>query len=270
MSDIQTPQKPSGWTGTWLCRAAVRTRRFGAWLYAVYTWTIFIVLVLCFGGIAIIARRPDRSRRLARHVARLMFRLAGIPITARGLDRLPAQPHVLLSNHTSFLDAIALTALLPASPGYTFTTRQEFRLQSILCPLLRSVHTIVLERSGKADHGGNVDTMRTALEHGDNLMIFPEGEFGPEPGLRELHSGAFITASLARVPIVIAGLRGARAVLPSGSWLPRRAPIVLEIGPTLIPYQQTTDAIHELIGEAHKAMLPLTGEGVYLGASKRT
>lgn len=268
MHDIRTPQKPSRRTAMLLARTSILTRRLGAWVYGVYTWVVFIVLVLSFGGIAFVAGRPDRSRRLARYFARGMFRLAGIPITAMGLEKLPAQPHVLLANHTSFLDAIVLTALLPASPGYTFTTRQEFRLQSVLCPLLRSVHTIVLKRPSEADHGSGVDTMRTALQRGENLMIFPEGGFGPEPGLRPLHSGAFVTAAQAHAPIVVAGLRGARDVLPSGSWLPKRSPIVFEIGPTLLPDEQTADEIPALIAAAHRALAPLTGEGTYLGGSE--
>ncbi|WP_334186686.1 lysophospholipid acyltransferase family protein [Noviherbaspirillum sp.] len=264
MNEIPTPQKPSRWTGASLSRKRTPVQRVGAWLYGIYTWIIFIVLVLSFAVIAFVAGRPDRSRRLAHRFARWMFALTGISISAKGLDRLPAGPHVLLSNHTSFLDAIVLTALLPPSPGYTFTTRQEFRLQRVLCPLLRSVRTVVLKPTGDSHHAGNVEIMRSVLERGENLMIFPEGEFGPEPGLRSLHSGAFVTAAQAGVPIVVAGLRGARAILPSGSWLPRRGSIVFEIGPTLMPDSQSAEDIHALLAAARKAMIALAGEGARL------
>jgi 1-acyl-sn-glycerol-3-phosphate acyltransferase len=232
----------------------------GSWIYGVYTWTIFTVLILSFGGLSLLAGRADRARRMARCIARLMFRLAGMPLSVTGLERLPAPPHVLLANHTSFLDALVLIALLPASPGYTFTTRQEFALQSLLYPLLRSVHTIVLKRHDETHHGANLEVMESALERGENLLIFPEGKFAPEAGLKPFHSGAFVAAAQANVPVVIVGLRGARDALRLGTWLPKRKSITLEIGPTLTPCGTDSDTIHALMAEARAAMIPLTGE----------
>ncbi len=260
MNKIRAPQKMSRRRRA--LRAQVRnyTRRIGSWVYGCYAWTIFSVLVLLFGGLAILAGQPDRARRLARFFARLIFRLAGISLSVTGLDRLPARSHVLLVNHTSFLDAIVLTALLPASPGYAFTARREFFLQILLWPLLRSVHTIILKHASETHPTGNVDIMKSALERGENLVIFPEGEFGPEPGLKPFHSGAFVAAAQADVPIVVAGLRGARSALRIGSWLPRRTSIALEIGPTLTPSGNDENAIHACMATARTAMMPLTGE----------
>ncbi len=235
-------------------------RHIGACIYGSYTWIIFAIIVLAFGGLAMLAGRTDHARRLARFFARGMFRLAGMSLAVTGLDRLPTRPHLLLLNHTSFLDALVLTALLPASPGYAFITRQEFSLQSLLYPLLKSVHTIVLKPSGETHHGENVDIMKSALEGGENLVVFPEGEFGPEPGLKAFHSGAFVAATQASVPIVIAGLRGARRALRLGTWLPRRTSITLEIGPTLTPRENDLEAVHALMAAVRKAMSPLTGE----------
>lgn len=260
MNEIRASQKIPRRKWALLIQTGNCVRHIGSLVYGCYTWVIFAVLVLSFGGLARLAGRPDRARRLARLFARLMFRLAGIPLSATGLERLPAQPHVLLVNHTSFLDAIALTALLPASPGYTFTTRQEFSLQSLLCPLVRRVHAIVLKRPGETHRSGNVDIMKSALERGENLLVFPEGEFAPDPGMKPLHSGAFVAAAQANVPMVVAGLRGARDALRLGTWLPRRTPIALKIGPTLPPCGHDLDAIHALMATARMKMIPLTGE----------
>ena len=69
--------------------------------------------------------RPRVARRIARLGARLLFRLAGVSLSAIALDRLPRTPHILLVNHASYLDAIALTALLPSDPGYAFAAKRE-------------------------------------------------------------------------------------------------------------------------------------------------
>jgi 1-acyl-sn-glycerol-3-phosphate acyltransferase len=91
-------------------------------------------------------------------------------------------------------------------------------------------------------------------------VIFPEGRFVPEEGLGHFHSGAFVAAASEKVPIVIAGLHGARTALRLGSWLPRRAAIELRIGAVLMPDGKDAVSLSRLSEEAREAMLPLTGE----------
>jgi 1-acyl-sn-glycerol-3-phosphate acyltransferase len=169
-------------------------------------------------------------------------------------------PHVLVVNHASFLDAIALSALLPAKPGYAFVARQEFPVQRPLCPLVRGVGTVMLQRPGMKHRRSSVELLIAALQRGESLVVFPEGGFGPEPGLKAFHSGAFAAAANASVPVVVAGLRGARAALRPGTWLPRRVGITLEIGPTLTPDGSDRIAIAQLKAAARAAMLTLCGE----------
>lgn len=250
------------WKDALDARSGNVARRIGARLYGCHAWIVFAILLLVFGFLAALAGRVDRARRVAQRIARWMFRLSGMPLSAVGLERLPHRPHVLLVNHTSFLDALVLTALLPAFPGYAFIARQQYALQSLLWPFLKSVRTMILQHHAEHQHTVNVDMLRSALEHGENLVIFPEGGFVPEPGLKPFHSGAFVAAAQARVPIVIAGLRGTRNALRVGTWMPKRLPLAVEIGPTLLPGGTDPDSIHALMLAARTAMMPLTGEAL--------
>ncbi|HEX2530850.1 MAG TPA: lysophospholipid acyltransferase family protein [Burkholderiaceae bacterium] len=239
-----------------------RIRQITGWIYGWYGWILFAFVILIFGGLAALLRKPLLGRRIVHFGAKLLFRLAGMPLSAKGLDRLPAQPHVLLVNHGSFLDGIVLTALLPPRPGYGFIVRQEFKRQRVLCPLLRGLGAVALPPVASSKPGkSNIDILGLLMRRRKNLVIFPEGGFRPEPGLRRFHSGVFIAAASANVPLVIAGMRGARAALRPRTWLPRRIGITLEIGPTLTPAGTDRAAIAQLSDEARKAMLQLTGEG---------
>ncbi|MDO9217004.1 MAG: lysophospholipid acyltransferase family protein, partial [Lacisediminimonas sp.] len=169
-------------------------------LLACYAWSIFVVFILAFFIVTLPLARPRMPRRLARWTTRLLCRLVGIRITGIGLEQLPATPHMLLVNHASFLDPILLTALLPADPGYTFTTRQELRAQTLLCPLLNSVSTLVLYPSG-GRYGLNIALMKRALRQGQNLVVFPEGRFTTKPPLQPNQSGANVVAAAAQVPV---------------------------------------------------------------------
>lgn len=228
--------------------------------YGLYAWLVFgLVLPVC-GGLILLARRAPVARVVARGAARVVFLLTGMRVSAHGLHRLPRGPHILLVNHTSFLDPLALVALLPARPGYAFVTRQQYRSQSLLCPLLRVLGTVVLRWPDSLHRSSNVTLLRIPLRRGGNLVIFPEGRFVPEEGLEHFHSGAFVAAASEMVPVVVAGLHGARTALRLGSWLPRRTPIELKIGAVLVPEGKDEHSLSRLIEAARAAMLPLTGE----------
>jgi len=242
--------------------------RLAACLYGAYAWAAFALVLLAFGTAIVALRRPARARPVARAGCQLLFRLLGMPLSAHGLERLPpaTQRHLLLVNHSSFLDGLALVAMLPARPGYAFVVRQQFRIQGLLCPLLRALGTVVLAPASAGSHAGNAARIAHALRRRGNLIVFPEAGFVPEPGLRRFHSGAFVTAAQAGCPLVVAGLRGAREVLRPRGWLPRRAALTLEIGPTLQPDRED---IGPCMRAARQAMLALTGEPDMAGQTQR-
>jgi 1-acyl-sn-glycerol-3-phosphate acyltransferase len=215
-----------------LARAVVAARRLAGWAYGCYAWAAFAALLLSCGGLIILLQRPQLGRRIARFGARLFFFLTGASVTHDGLDRLPTQPHMLLVNHASYLDAIVLAALLPAVPGYAYTAKQEFSREPAMRRLLAGLGALFIERSDVARSTEDVDRMAAALARGENVLVFPEGTFSREAGLKPFHSGAFMAAAKAAAPLTVAGLRGTRAALREGRW-PHRVPINLEVGPTL-------------------------------------
>jgi 1-acyl-sn-glycerol-3-phosphate acyltransferase len=238
-----------------------RLRSVGKWIYGCYAWLVFGVLLLAAGILAALLRRPSRTRAVVRVAARMLLRLAGVPITVRGLERLPAGPHILLANHTSFVDPIVLSACLPTRPGYAFVVRQQHPGQALLWPLLKPLGTVVLGPSAAGSPSSNIGLLANAIRRGDNLIVFPEGGFTPAAGLRHFHTGAFVVAASEDVPVVVAGLRGTRQALQPGTWLPRRVPIALDIGEIFAPEGEDPQSLAQLCKAAYDAMLPLTGEG---------
>ncbi|OWW21164.1 hypothetical protein AYR66_18465 [Noviherbaspirillum denitrificans] len=191
-----------------------------------------------------------------------MFRSACIPLRVDGLDRLPKHPHILIANHASFLDALILTAALPASPGYAFVARQEFRSQALLWPILRAVGTIILRPHTDHAAHANIERLRERLEEGDNLVIFPEGAIARAPGLRPFHSGAFVIAARHGVPIVLAGMRGARQALPLKTWQPVRTPLMVVVHAVWQPGDDHDGSPEDMAQAAREAMAPLAGEDI--------
>ncbi|MGE5650431.1 MAG: AMP-binding protein [Bacillota bacterium] len=243
-----------------LARARVGARRIAAWAYGVYAWAILAALALPCGGMVILLQQPALGRRVARCGARLLFRLTGTPLSAKGIDCLPRQPHVLLVNHASYLDAIALTALLPAVPGYTYAAKREFAEQPAMRNLLTGLGALFVERFDARRGAKDVERMAAALQRGESIVVFPEGTFSREAGLMPFHSGAFIAAARAAAPVVVSGLRGTRAALRAGTWRPHRFPIEFEVGQAFTPSGPDWSATVQLSIAARAAMSTLCGE----------
>lgn len=241
-------------------RTTLIARQTSTWVYACYAWAVFAVLALLCGGLIALLQQPPLGRRIGHFAARMLLRITGVTIAVSGLDRLPQQPHVLLVNHASYLDAILLTALLPPTPGYAFTAKREYVSQRLMRALLTGLGTIFIERFDIKRSTEDVDLMVSALVRGENLLVFPEGTFSRETGLKPFHAGAFVAAAKANTPIVVAGLRGTRTALRDETWLPHRVPIAFEVGPVLMPSDPDWAATARIRAVARKAMAPLSGE----------
>jgi 1-acyl-sn-glycerol-3-phosphate acyltransferase len=241
-------------------RVKVIARRAGSAAYSAYAWTLFALLLLGFAAPVIVLQRPAAGRRILRAGARLVFRLLGAMPAARGIERLPQGPHILLVNHSSYLDAIALAALLPAAPGYAFSAKREFAGQWWMRRLVLGAGGVFVERDDARRGMEDIGAITALLARGEHVLVFPEGTFNREPGILPFHSGAFVAASTAGVPVVVAGLRGTREALRAGTWRPRSSTISFEVGPVLTPSGSDWNATVRLRDRARDAMATLAGE----------
>ncbi len=195
--------------------------------YGIWCWAIFLPLAIGALLLALPAPTLGLRRRIARRGAGLFFRLAGIPLSVAGEQRLPAGACVVVANHASYLDGVILQAALP--PRFTFVIKREMVRVPLAGLLLRRLGSEFVERFDR--HKGAADTrrvLRAALD-GQALAFFPEGTFTERVGLARFHAGAFVAAARAGSPVVPAVIRGARRVLPPAAMLPRRGAIEVEI-----------------------------------------
>jgi 1-acyl-sn-glycerol-3-phosphate acyltransferase len=241
-------------------RLVATLRRAGGWLYGAWCWAVFALLGAPTAALVAALQSPGAGRWLVHWTARLFLFLVAMPVRARGLDRLPQQPHVLLANHTSYFDVLALFAALPPQSAYAFVAKREFVDQPMIHAVLRGTGTLFVERFEAARSAGDVDEIVESLKRGQNLAMFPEGTFSRETGLKPFRMGAFVAASRAGVPVVVAGMRGTRAILRDKTWLPHHGRPELEIGAQCVPAGEGWAAAARLRDAARAEMLRLSGE----------
>lgn len=220
-------------------------------LYGLQFAVVFTVVSLV--SIALLAVLPgiERRRRLVRRAAALVFRLGRVPLRVEGLERLPPEHCVVVANHASYLDGVLLTAALP--PRFAFVIKREMTQVPLAHYLLRRIGSEFVERFDK--HQGAVDARRIFRNgpSGQSLVFFPEGTFGPEPGLRRFQPGAFVLAVRHGLPVVPVIIRGSRHVLPAGRVLPRPGRIEVLVRPALPPADR--HAARTLLEDARRSIL---------------
>jgi 1-acyl-sn-glycerol-3-phosphate acyltransferase len=220
---------------------------------------LFLILGLCTLFLLLVVPGMRRRRAVARGMARLFFSLAGMPLTVKGLEGLPAGQCVVVSNHASYLDGVVFTAALPAR--FAFVIKREMSGVPLAGLLLRRLGSHFVERFNR--NRGAADARRVLRDaiSGNSLAFFPEGTFTPTPGLLKFHTGAFTTALRAGCPIVPATVRGTRVALSPTGGLPRPHRIEVRI---LAPINPTSDSAEdasiELRDRARATILNELGE----------
>lgn len=108
-----------------------------------------------------------------RHLPRMFFRLLafglGLKISVSGKP-LPG-PVLLLSNHISWLDIIAIGAVLPVR----FVAKSDVASYPMVGFFSGLQKTIFVVRTRRTDAGRTTAEMAKALAAGDRVLLFPEG-----------------------------------------------------------------------------------------------
>jgi len=227
-------------------------------LFAARAYLAFLV-----AAIPIFAAAATRNVRLTWKVGgvmtRLFFPLSGIPLIVRGRQNIPPGPVVLAPNHTSYLDALVLVALLGPRP-FSFIAKREFLDNPVMRLLLTGFGCVFVERFDVQAAAGHADELAEAAKRGQSLGIFPEGTLLRRPGLLPFRLGAFQVAAQAGIPVVPVALRGVRSVLRDGTWYARRHPIAVTFSAPIVPEGGDWNAAVRLRDRVRAEVLKHCGE----------
>lgn len=210
-------------------------------VYGVYVWTVFSLVAPLLWLVTVLTAQPARAWAIGHRAARLLFTLTGTPLIVRGLENLPHDtPNVLVANHASYMDGLALIAALPVS--YAFVAKRELRDHFISRVYLERLGAQFVERLAAQQSVEDAKHLAEQAASGKSLAFFPEGTFTRVSGLLPFHLGAFVAAAQAGVPVVPVAIRGSRGMLRSGQWLPRRGTLVVTVGTPILPAREVSDA----------------------------
>lgn len=223
-----------------------------ATLRAFLFMAVFFPLTFPIALSAIIFTLLDHSGRSyaahARFWGRLGIRLAGVRVTVTGADHLPDGPIVVMSNHASNFDILALQGFFPR-PLSWIAKKELFKI-----PIFgHSMHHggyIALDRGDGRQALKSMDEAAKQIRNGKSVIIFPEGTRTRDGRLLPFKRGGFLLAARAGVPVVPVTINGSFLINPGGALRLYGGTITIEINPAItIPDGMKRNAVEEYLLE---------------------
>jgi len=225
-------------------------------LYAGFAWFVLLFFAVPVAVGCLLLPGVERRRAVARWGAGAVLRMIGSGVRTAGPPPGPGDAAMVVANHQSYLDGMILTAVLP--PQYTFLIKREMVGVPIAGFVLSRLGSEFVDRTNANQRHRSARRLVQAAKQGQALAVFPEGTFEAEPGLKPFHMGAFRAAWLGGLAVVPAVITGARAKLPSDSWMPRPGGLKVEFCPRL-EAQDYPDEV-ALMRAARRSILEHLGE----------
>jgi 1-acyl-sn-glycerol-3-phosphate acyltransferase len=165
---------------------------------------------------------------------------------------------VLATNHSSYLDGLVLSAVLPGE--LIFVAKQELASQRVAGPFLRALGTLFVERNDPTASLEGEHAVFEAVQGGRRIVMFPEGTFERAPGLLPFRLGAFTIAARASIPVVPIAISGTRSILRGDQWFPRRGAVTVTVGEAIAPEGTDFSAAVRLRDAVRASILAGCGE----------
>ncbi len=178
-------------------------------------------------------RTPDLARlceELPRRWARKLLEAARVDVRLLGeqvLER--AAPQILIANHQSWFDVLALAAFLPGP--YRFVGKRELEHVPFFGRAVQDCGHVLIDRSDRSRALESMEEARRSLEaEHPTVVMFPEGTRSETGELRPFKKGAFVLAIQTQSSVIPALIDGSREVMPKGSWRIRPGTIIVRFG----------------------------------------
>jgi len=209
-------------------------RRVGAFLFTTVVIVLIAVTMPPAWIVLLLLPRGPWSDRLVKGWARAIVALSGCGLRVAGLENIPRNPPVVLvSNHTSYVDSIALMAAIPLR--YRFVVAKRYARWPMIGTAIRKAGYITVDQRSATTRAASFDEVTAVLRGGGSVLMYPEGHRARGVDLDPFRSGAFRAAVEIGCPIVPIAVRGTRVIWPPGTFLLRPNRIDITVHRALVP-----------------------------------
>lgn len=197
-----------------ITRSITRSLRF---IYSVYLMT-FAILTLVPMAPIIRVLSPQTARRVVKGWCRVFLLMAGCPVQINNSQIVRKKhPLIYVANHASYMDSVLLIAALPTD--VLFVAKKEINDTFLISTYAKACGYLTVDRMDFSKSLQDAEIIKSTLQSGMSIMIFPEGTFAYATGVRPFKLGAFNLATESGESLCTIGLRGTRPFLRANTML---------------------------------------------------
>src|SRR5262245_20363506 len=155
----------------------------------------------------------DRVRDLTQEWAAGLAQRMRIEVRAQGMETIDwSRPCIIMANHQSYLDVLALYHALPRPFG--IVAKKPLFSVPLFGGVMRALGCVPVDRGKRAEALEAVRGAAAQVKGGSTIAVFPEGTRSRGDRIARFKKVPFYLAQMARVPTVPIGIRGTAALMP--------------------------------------------------------
>jgi 1-acyl-sn-glycerol-3-phosphate acyltransferase len=175
-----------------------------------------------------------------------------------------SEPAVIISNHQSFLDILALVML---HPKLILLTNNWVWNSPVFGAVARMADFYPVANGAE----NSLEVLADRVKHGYSVVIFPEGTRSPDGEIKRFHKGAFYLAEQLNIGILPILIHGTGYTMAKNDFLLKDGTITIKYLPRIMQddrrfgtgYSEKTKLIGHYFKEEYKQLSIATGQPVY-------
>jgi 1-acyl-sn-glycerol-3-phosphate acyltransferase len=228
-----------------------------------FAWVALVVAVATAGygliaiGASLLGRRGDIYFWCTQQWGRAVVRASGAPVVPIGMDRIDwSAPHVLVANHISAYDIVALASVLPVP--FFFVGKKELNRVPLFGTAWRAAGHVSIDRSNRNRAIASLKQAGARIRHGRGVIIvFPEGTRSRTGSLQAFKKGAFIMAADAALPLIPTMIIGSDRIQPRGTYRVHPGPIEIRFAEPVDAAEFGPERVDDLTEAVRARMLDM-------------
>lgn len=234
--------------------------KFIYFLYTIYFYVISFIAVFATAILTLFTGR-DRTVNICRYAAKFLMRCAFWRVSVVNKSKsLPPTSVIYAANHASYIDFLVLLAELPNNA--LFVGKLELLKNPLIAYFMKKMGYLTVDRLDFSQSLSDMQSIKTALQTGYSIVIFPEGTFTYATGLRPFKMGPFKIAVETGTPVCPIALKGTRNILRDGSWIFKPGKIEVTICETIFSQIKEWSEMIRLRSMARDEMAKYCGEQI--------
>jgi 1-acyl-sn-glycerol-3-phosphate acyltransferase len=157
----------------------------------------------------------------------------GWSVRVTGVEHMPAGPCVLIANHQSMVDILAMMGV---PTEFKFVSKIELFSVPLLGFMMKRLGYVALDRKHLRSPEQLFAACGALIDAGQKVLIYPEGTYASGPERLPFRRGAFRLAQLKQVPVVPVVIHGTKELVrEDGPMFAARAKVRVEVMPPMQP-----------------------------------